>query len=60
MFKIMGKYMEMESEEVDAFDDGTEAQEMLAEYRMAYGAGWKLWIVISGDTHGNGKHEETH
>lgn len=43
MFIIMGKYRGR-SEEVDSFDTREEADRMLAEYRMAFGAGWHLWI----------------
>jgi hypothetical protein len=45
MFKIKGKYLRYASEVIDEFDTLAEAEKMLSEYRMAYGAGWSLWIV---------------
>lgn len=45
MYIIMGKYEGCdEAEEIDEFDTRKEALKMLSEYRLAYGAGWKLWI----------------
>ena len=47
MFKIMGKYKNLEPEEIDEFKTKKEADLMLIEYIMAYGgsqAGWKLWV----------------
>jgi hypothetical protein len=43
MYKIMGRYAGR-TEEIDEFDSKEEAENMLGEYRMAYGAGWSLWI----------------
>jgi len=45
MFKIKGRYLSYSTELIDEFDTLNEAEKMLAEYRMAYGAGWSLWIV---------------
>lgn len=42
-YKIMGKY-NGRAEEVDTADSQEEVDEMLAEYRMAFGTGWNLWI----------------
>jgi len=45
MFKIMGKYTDCPWEEIDSFGTRKEAEVMLAEYKIAYGAGWSLKIV---------------
>ena len=45
MYKIMGRYGNGRAEEVDSADTRKEAEYLLAEYRLAYGAGWRLWIV---------------
>ena len=42
---IWGKYGHAPKEEIDSFDDLIEAGRMLSEYRIAYGAGWRLWIA---------------
>ncbi len=43
MYLIMGK-SKAGTEEIDEFDTRKEALKMLAEYRVAYGAGWTMWI----------------
>jgi hypothetical protein len=43
MFKIMGKY-QGKTEEIDSAETRSEADYLLGEYRLAYGAGWKLWV----------------
>ena len=43
MYIIMGK-SEAGTEEIDEFDTRQEAVKMLAEYRMAFGGGWTMWI----------------
>lgn len=43
MYKIMGKYCGV-TEEIDEFETREEATQMLTEYRMAYGVGWRIWI----------------
>ena len=43
MFKIMGVY-EGHGEVVDEFETEEEAEKMLAEYRLAFGDGWFLYI----------------
>jgi len=43
---IMGQYEGGEPEEIDEADGGDNTAEyLLAEYRMAYGAGWRLWVA---------------
>lgn len=44
MYKIMGKYQGV-TEVVDEADTRPEAQALLAEYRLAFGPKWTLWIV---------------
>jgi hypothetical protein len=44
MFIIMGTY-QGKTEEIDEFDTRDEAEKMLGEYRMAFGAGYALWII---------------
>ena len=44
MFKIRGKYPGQPWEDIDEFDTRPEALKMLAEYRMAYGPGWRSTI----------------
>jgi len=43
MFKIFGTYQNT-TEEIDQFDSKEKAIAMLAEYQLAYGSGWKLWV----------------
>lgn len=43
MFKLIGCYMGVISP-IDEFDTLEEAQEMLSEYRMAFGKDWRIWI----------------
>ena len=48
MFHIMGSYRGR-TEEVDSVpveEGAVEAARLLAEYRMAFGAEWSLWIEI--------------
>lgn len=44
MYKVIGKYGKQQAEEIDEFETREEAMQMLTEYRMAYGAGWRIWI----------------
>lgn len=41
---IMGSY-QGKTEEIDNFETLSEAETMLAEYRLAYGIDWNLWIL---------------
>lgn len=41
---IRGRY-QGQTETIDAFDTRPEAQRMLEEYQLAYGAGWALWLT---------------
>ncbi len=43
-FRIMGRYAGS-TEEIDTADTRQEARQLLAEYVMAFGAGWSLWIA---------------
>lgn len=43
-YRIMGKYSGNPLEEIDSFPTRSEARNMLAEYRMSFGAGWSLSI----------------
>lgn len=44
-YKIWGAMKDSPSMEViDVFETKEEAEEMLAEYRQAYGSEWSLWI----------------
>lgn len=51
MFKIMGRY-QGRKETIDTFTSRKEAIRCLGEYRLAFGAGWVLWLVDTktGDT----------
>ena len=42
-YRIMGSYRGR-AEEVDTADSEKEANRLLGEYRMAFGAGWTLWV----------------
>ena len=44
MYKIMGEYRG-EQEELDSSNSFIEAEYMLAEYQMAFGQEWAIWIV---------------
>jgi hypothetical protein len=44
MFTIKGRYMGQRTETIDVFDTMEEAARMLAEYRIAFGAAYILWI----------------
>lgn len=43
MFKIIGKYRGR-TEVIDEAETKKEARYLLAEYRMAFGEGWVLWV----------------
>lgn len=43
-YKIMGRCGGGETEEIDSADSEQEAKYLLNEYRMAFGAGWFLWV----------------
>jgi hypothetical protein len=45
MFRIMGSYHGTGAEEIDTANDRATADYLLGEYRLAYGAGWSLWII---------------
>lgn len=42
-YKIMGRY-NGQTEEVDEAETRKDAQYLLSEYKLAFGAGWSLWI----------------
>jgi hypothetical protein len=42
-YRIMGK-SSFGTEEIDSADTRQEAEYLLAEYRLAFGPGWVLWI----------------
>jgi hypothetical protein len=44
-FRIMGSYKGTGAEEIDTANDRATADYLLGEYRLAYGAGWSLWII---------------
>ena len=43
------------AEQIDSFDSMKEARINLSEYRLAYGAGWNLWIKTVRVDSGKGK-----
>lgn len=43
-WRIMYRYSDQATEEIDGFDTYTEAKDMLSEYRKAYPAGSRLWL----------------
>lgn len=43
VYKIIGRYAG-QTEEVDEAETRKEARYLLNEYRLAFGAGWSLWI----------------
>ena len=45
MFKIVG-YYEGNSEVVDEADTRNEADALASEYRMAFGSGWTIDVVV--------------
>lgn len=48
-YNIMGSY-QGQKEIVDTFSTMKEAKEMLTEYVLAFGVGWRLWIKkVKGD-----------
>ncbi len=44
MFAIWGQYQGGEAEEIDTAADRKEARYLIGEYRLAFGAGWVLWM----------------
>lgn len=44
MWAIKGKYSGCPEETIDSFATEDEANRMLAEYRMAFGPGWILYV----------------
>ena len=44
MYQIIGKYQHEPQEIIDEAETMKEAEQLLAEYRMAFGAEWKLRI----------------
>lgn len=44
MFKIVGKYPGQPKETIDECEAKAEADHLLAEYRMAFGSEWIIWI----------------
>jgi hypothetical protein len=42
-YRVMGS-QRGKTEELDAFDNEAEARNMLAEYRMAFGYAWNIWL----------------
>jgi hypothetical protein len=44
MWAIKGKYSGCPEETIDSFDTKDKADRMLAEYRMAFGPGWILYV----------------
>ena len=43
IYKVMGRSADG-TEELDQFDSKDEATKMAAEYRLAFGAGWSIWV----------------
>ena len=46
--RIMGRY-NGETEELDTANNDNSAEYLIAEYRMAFGAGWHIWQEDSDD-----------
>ncbi len=46
--RIMGKY-HGETEELDTANNDNSAEFLVAEYRMAYGADWRIWSEDDDD-----------
>ncbi len=46
MYKIMGK-SKQGKEELDTAETRKEAQRLVGEYIMAFGAGWTIWFTRS-------------
>ena len=44
-YVVMGRY-NGHTEELDSFDTMTEAELMRAEYCMAFGVGWSIWVEV--------------
>lgn len=45
MYRIMGK-SRFGTEEIDTADSESEAKTLVAEYLMAFGAGWSIWFEL--------------
>lgn len=43
-YRIMGSY-QGHTEEIDTAETRKEATRLVAEYRMAFGAGWSIWVA---------------
>jgi hypothetical protein len=43
-YRIMGSY-QGRTEEIDTAETRKEANRLAAEYRMAFGAGWSIWVA---------------
>lgn len=44
-FHIFGKCKSQDSEEIDDAETLVEAEELKAEYQLAFGADWHIWWV---------------
>jgi hypothetical protein len=49
VYVIMGKYCREPKEEIDTAENKQDAEYLLGEYRMAFGAGWTLTIKTSNE-----------
>ncbi len=45
-YAIMGR-SEYGKEEIDTADTLTEANRLAGEYRLAFGAGWSIWVAAT-------------
>lgn len=43
-FRIMGQYNSRPQEELDTAETESGAKYLMGEYRLAFGAGWRIWI----------------
>lgn len=43
-YRIMGRYRGGKVEQLDSASDHKEVEYLLQEYRLAYGAGWSIWV----------------
>lgn len=43
--RIMGRYNGGKAEEIDTAMSSKEAEYLAAEYRLAFGRGWSIWIA---------------
>jgi hypothetical protein len=46
-YRIKAKYGHHVAEEIDTAESEDEANSLVGEYRMAYGAGWAIWWTSS-------------